>query len=139
MGAGWFLHSVTIAADNKATLDFPCNRWLDKSEDDKQIVRDLVPGPLPQSATPKTSTKPAETKPPTTPTTAATPSAVAPPTTAATPATPAAKVLDSDKKEIKVGGKVLYGGQHQGTVRFVGETKFAPGIVLCNIFILTSL
>ena len=137
MGAGWFLHSVTITADNKATLDFPCNRWLDKSEDDKQIVRDLVPGQLPQPATPKTpTTKPAETKPATTPTTAATPSVVAPPTTAATPA---AKVLDSDKKEIKAGSKVLYGGQHQGTVRFVGETKFAPGIVLCNIFILTAL
>jgi hypothetical protein len=60
LGAGWFLHSVTIAADNKATLDFPCNRWLDKAEDDKQIVRDLVPGQLPPPASTKTATKPVE-------------------------------------------------------------------------------
>jgi hypothetical protein len=48
-------------------------------------------------------------------------------------------VFDLDGKEIKLGSQVLFGGQHQGTVLFVGETKFAPGTVSCNIFILTSL
>lgn len=43
-GAGWHLRKVTV--ENLATgeiLEFECNRWFDKKEDDGAIERDLVP------------------------------------------------------------------------------------------------
>lgn len=43
-GAGWFLDNITITIQNphKEYL-FNCSRWLDKHEDDGQIIRDLAP------------------------------------------------------------------------------------------------
>ncbi|RDD42008.1 Lipoxygenase homology domain-containing protein 1 [Trichoplax sp. H2] len=41
-GAGWFLDKVVIKELNgEVSNEFPCNRWLSKSEDDGQIVREL--------------------------------------------------------------------------------------------------
>ncbi|XP_075875519.1 lipoxygenase homology domain-containing protein 1 [Nelusetta ayraudi] len=45
-GCGWFLDKVVVREDGQAeshAVEFPCNRWLDRSEDDGQIVRELVP------------------------------------------------------------------------------------------------
>lgn len=52
VGAGWFLASVCfiilkiipkVTINNaKGEWTFPCNRWLDKSQDDGQIVRELL-------------------------------------------------------------------------------------------------
>eukprot|EP01121_Diplochlamys_sp_Union-15-3_P013545 TRINITY_DN4215_c0_g1_i1.p1 TRINITY_DN4215_c0_g1~~TRINITY_DN4215_c0_g1_i1.p1 ORF type:complete len:964 (-),score=265.67 TRINITY_DN4215_c0_g1_i1:44-2935(-) len=45
VGSGWFLDKVTVS--NLTTGQqwfFPCGRWLDKDEDDKQIERELFPG-----------------------------------------------------------------------------------------------
>ncbi|KAJ8261234.1 hypothetical protein COCON_G00169570 [Conger conger] len=45
--AGWFLDWVEIDAPSVGQkLRFPCGRWLDKSEDDGAIVRDLYPAEL---------------------------------------------------------------------------------------------
>ena len=35
-GPGWFLDHVTVNG-----IDFPCNKWFDKKEDDGQIIREL--------------------------------------------------------------------------------------------------
>ncbi|XP_059845764.1 lipoxygenase homology domain-containing protein 1 [Hypanus sabinus] len=43
---GWFLDKVVVkeeGAPESQAVEFPCYRWLDKSEDDGQIVRELVP------------------------------------------------------------------------------------------------
>ncbi|XP_076005611.1 lipoxygenase homology domain-containing protein 1 [Genypterus blacodes] len=45
-GCGWFLDKVKVREEGQAdsqSIDFPCNRWLDRNEDDGQIVRELVP------------------------------------------------------------------------------------------------
>jgi hypothetical protein len=43
-GSGWFLDNIVVTAEstNKQWI-FNCGRWLDKGEDDGQIVRDLAP------------------------------------------------------------------------------------------------
>ena len=43
-GSGWFLDNIVVTAEttNKQWI-FNCSRWLDKGEDDGQIVRDLAP------------------------------------------------------------------------------------------------
>lgn len=38
---GWFLDSVTVYDRGRGVLEFPCNRWLAKDEDDKKIDRTL--------------------------------------------------------------------------------------------------
>ncbi|KAJ3604053.1 hypothetical protein NHX12_028794 [Muraenolepis orangiensis] len=45
-GCGWFLDKVLVREEGQAesqAVEFPCNRWLDRNEDDGQIVRELVP------------------------------------------------------------------------------------------------
>ncbi|XP_012725509.2 lipoxygenase homology domain-containing protein 1 isoform X1 [Fundulus heteroclitus] len=45
-GCGWFLDKVIVRQEGKAeaqAVEFPCNRWLDRNEDDGQITRELVP------------------------------------------------------------------------------------------------
>nr|XP_023838831.1 lipoxygenase homology domain-containing protein 1-like [Salvelinus alpinus] len=45
-GCGWFLDKVLVREEGQpesAAIEFPCNRWLDRNEDDGQIVRELVP------------------------------------------------------------------------------------------------
>ncbi|XP_063051831.1 lipoxygenase homology domain-containing protein 1 [Engraulis encrasicolus] len=45
-GCGWFLDKVLVREEGKTESEatvFPCNRWLDRGEDDGQIVRELVP------------------------------------------------------------------------------------------------
>ncbi|TNM89906.1 hypothetical protein fugu_004140 [Takifugu bimaculatus] len=45
-GCGWFLNKVIVREEGQAeahAVEFPCNRWLDRSEDDGQIVRELLP------------------------------------------------------------------------------------------------
>ncbi|XP_072243054.1 lipoxygenase homology domain-containing protein 1 [Leuresthes tenuis] len=45
-GCGWFLDKVIVREEGQAeahAVEFPCNRWLDRNEDDGQIVRELVP------------------------------------------------------------------------------------------------
>uniref|UniRef100_H3DGZ8 Lipoxygenase homology PLAT domains 1 n=1 Tax=Tetraodon nigroviridis TaxID=99883 RepID=H3DGZ8_TETNG len=45
-GCGWFLNKVVVREEGQAeahAVEFPCNRWLDRSEDDGQIVRELLP------------------------------------------------------------------------------------------------
>ncbi|XP_049618566.1 lipoxygenase homology domain-containing protein 1 isoform X3 [Syngnathus scovelli] len=45
-GCGWFLEKVVVREEGQAeanAIEFPCNRWLDRNEDDGQIVRELVP------------------------------------------------------------------------------------------------
>ncbi|KAI7798290.1 putative lipoxygenase homology domain-containing protein 1-like [Triplophysa rosa] len=45
-GCGWFLDKVVIREEGQAesqAVEFPCNRWFDRNEDDGQIVRELVP------------------------------------------------------------------------------------------------
>jgi hypothetical protein len=39
-GAGWHLKEVFVECNNKKFI-FPCNKWLDKKEDDGKIERDL--------------------------------------------------------------------------------------------------
>uniref|UniRef100_A0A3Q1F1I1 Lipoxygenase homology PLAT domains 1b n=1 Tax=Acanthochromis polyacanthus TaxID=80966 RepID=A0A3Q1F1I1_9TELE len=44
-GCGWFLDKVIVREEGQAeahAVEFPCN-WLDRNEDDGQIVRELVP------------------------------------------------------------------------------------------------
>ncbi|XP_072290031.1 lipoxygenase homology domain-containing protein 1 [Eucyclogobius newberryi] len=43
---GWFLDKVIVREEGQAeanAVEFPCARWLDRNEDDGQIVRELVP------------------------------------------------------------------------------------------------
>ncbi|XP_054895001.1 lipoxygenase homology domain-containing protein 1 [Poeciliopsis prolifica] len=45
-GCGWFLDKVIVREEGKAeahAVEFSCNRWLDRNEDDGQITRELVP------------------------------------------------------------------------------------------------
>ncbi|XP_075955406.1 lipoxygenase homology domain-containing protein 1 isoform X2 [Anarhichas minor] len=45
-GCGWFLDKVIVREEGQAeanAVEFPCKRWLDRNEDDGQIVRELVP------------------------------------------------------------------------------------------------
>ncbi|KAL2092882.1 hypothetical protein ACEWY4_012680 [Coilia grayii] len=45
-GCGWFLDKVLVREEGMTESEavvFPCNRWLDRGEDDGQIVRELVP------------------------------------------------------------------------------------------------
>ncbi|KAF7667477.1 hypothetical protein LDENG_00061370 [Lucifuga dentata] len=45
-GCSWFLDKVVVREEGQAetqAVEFPCNRWLDRNEDDGQIVRELVP------------------------------------------------------------------------------------------------
>nr|XP_015194523.1 PREDICTED: lipoxygenase homology domain-containing protein 1 isoform X1 [Lepisosteus oculatus] len=45
-GCGWFLDKVVVREEGKPeteATEFPCYRWLDRNEDDGQIVRELVP------------------------------------------------------------------------------------------------
>nr|XP_057926865.1 lipoxygenase homology domain-containing protein 1 isoform X2 [Doryrhamphus excisus] len=45
-GCGWFLDKIIVREEGQAetqAIEFPCNRWLDRNEDDGQIVRELVP------------------------------------------------------------------------------------------------
>ncbi|KAG9266056.1 lipoxygenase homology domain-containing protein 1 [Astyanax mexicanus] len=45
-GCGWFLDKVLIREEGQpeaSSVEFPCLRWLDRNEDDGQIVRELVP------------------------------------------------------------------------------------------------
>ncbi|XP_063957148.1 lipoxygenase homology domain-containing protein 1-like [Lytechinus pictus] len=44
-GAGWFLDKVVVIEEgkSKSQVVFPCQRWLDRDEDDGLIVRELVP------------------------------------------------------------------------------------------------
>ncbi|KAG9270638.1 lipoxygenase homology domain-containing protein 1-like [Astyanax mexicanus] len=45
-GCGWFLDKVMVREEGQTesqAVEFPCNRWLDRNEDDGQIVRELVP------------------------------------------------------------------------------------------------
>uniref|UniRef100_A0AAQ5YJ88 PLAT domain-containing protein n=1 Tax=Amphiprion ocellaris TaxID=80972 RepID=A0AAQ5YJ88_AMPOC len=45
-GCGWFLDKVMVREEGQpesAATEFPCFRWLDRNEDDGQIVRELVP------------------------------------------------------------------------------------------------
>lgn len=45
MAAGWKLDQVTVEVPSRGEKHiFPCNRWLDATEDDKKIERELVPG-----------------------------------------------------------------------------------------------
>lgn len=44
LAAGWKLDQVTVEVPSRNEKHvFPCNRWLDTSEDDQKIERDLVP------------------------------------------------------------------------------------------------
>uniref|UniRef100_A0A8C7S9W1 Lipoxygenase homology domains 1b n=1 Tax=Oncorhynchus mykiss TaxID=8022 RepID=A0A8C7S9W1_ONCMY len=45
-GCGWYLEKVMVREEGQAesqVVEFPCGRWLDRNEDDGQIVRELVP------------------------------------------------------------------------------------------------
>ncbi|XP_039606557.1 lipoxygenase homology domain-containing protein 1-like [Polypterus senegalus] len=45
-GCGWFLDKVVVREEGQPetqAIEFPCYRWLDRNEDDGQIVRELVP------------------------------------------------------------------------------------------------
>uniref|UniRef100_A0A667Z1M9 Lipoxygenase homology PLAT domains 1 n=1 Tax=Myripristis murdjan TaxID=586833 RepID=A0A667Z1M9_9TELE len=44
-GCGWYLDKVLIREEGQPetmAIEFPCDRWLDRNEDDGQIVRELV-------------------------------------------------------------------------------------------------
>ncbi|PAA87710.1 hypothetical protein BOX15_Mlig005461g1 [Macrostomum lignano] len=47
IGSGWHLEKVEIrrftAGNSSITYVFPCNRWLARDEEDREIVRELVP------------------------------------------------------------------------------------------------
>ena len=44
VGPGWFLDRILIEDINAHHIyEFPCNKWLAKDEDDKQIARVLFP------------------------------------------------------------------------------------------------
>jgi len=45
IGSGWFLDKIFVLNEtSKQRWTFPCNRWLDKKEDDGQTQRTLTPG-----------------------------------------------------------------------------------------------
>ncbi|KAL3842214.1 hypothetical protein ACJMK2_020253, partial [Sinanodonta woodiana] len=45
IGAAWHLNYIEVEdLGTKKTYHFPCNRWLSKSDDDKQILRELTCG-----------------------------------------------------------------------------------------------
>ena len=47
MGAGWFLDRIDVRSELSGKgFSFPCNRWLDKNEDDGEIARDLFAEPM---------------------------------------------------------------------------------------------
>lgn len=42
LGSSWHLSEINIEdLKTNQKFQFPCNRWLSKSEDDKQLVREL--------------------------------------------------------------------------------------------------
>lgn len=43
MGSGWHLKQVAIQKENGQSYEFPCDRWLDRNEDDGLIERELFP------------------------------------------------------------------------------------------------
>ncbi|CAL1540467.1 unnamed protein product [Lymnaea stagnalis] len=62
-GSGWHLDKVEVrrlheTGKGSITYSFPCNRWLDKNEDDKAIEREL----LPEKAVKEILSKDGETK-----------------------------------------------------------------------------
>lgn len=47
MGAGWFLDRIDVRSELTGKgWSFPCNRWLDKNEDDGEIARELFAEPM---------------------------------------------------------------------------------------------
>ncbi|XP_014324136.2 lipoxygenase homology domain-containing protein 1 [Xiphophorus maculatus] len=45
-GCGWYLDKVLVREEGQpesSATEFPCFRWLDRNEDDGQIIRELVP------------------------------------------------------------------------------------------------
>ncbi|XP_078530890.1 lipoxygenase homology domain-containing protein 1 isoform X2 [Lissotriton helveticus] len=45
-GCGWYLSKVVVREDGQPetqAVEFPCDRWFDRNEDDGHIVRELVP------------------------------------------------------------------------------------------------
>ncbi|XP_056399217.1 lipoxygenase homology domain-containing protein 1 isoform X2 [Hyla sarda] len=45
-GCGWYLDKVVVKEEGKPeteAIEFPCNRWFDRNEDDGHIIRELVP------------------------------------------------------------------------------------------------
>ncbi|KAE8636810.1 hypothetical protein XENTR_v10003144 [Xenopus tropicalis] len=45
-GCGWYMDKVVVREDGKPeteAIEFPCNRWFDRNEDDGHIIRELVP------------------------------------------------------------------------------------------------
>eukprot|EP00795_Rhopilema_esculentum_P013094 gene13095-3880_t len=42
LAAGWYLDKVVVEDGEGKTYEFPCNRWLSKTEDDGKISRDLL-------------------------------------------------------------------------------------------------
>jgi len=45
LGPGWFLDKIFVLNQvSKERWTFPCNRWLDRNEDDHKIERLLIPG-----------------------------------------------------------------------------------------------
>ncbi|PIK54821.1 putative lipoxygenase-likey domain-containing protein 1-like [Apostichopus japonicus] len=44
-GSGWFLDKIIVSevGDKDSEIIFPCNRWLDRDEDDGLTVRELLP------------------------------------------------------------------------------------------------
>lgn len=50
-GSGWFLDNVVVTNEKTGKeWVFNCGRWLDKTEDDKAIVRTLVATSAPPSS-----------------------------------------------------------------------------------------
>ncbi|XP_073445861.1 lipoxygenase homology domain-containing protein 1 isoform X1 [Dendrobates tinctorius] len=45
-GCGWYMDKVVVKEEGKPeteAIEFPCNRWFDRNEDDGHIIRELVP------------------------------------------------------------------------------------------------
>lgn len=42
-GSGWFLDNIVVSKEDGKEWVFNCGKWLDKGEDDGQIIRDLAP------------------------------------------------------------------------------------------------
>ncbi|XP_072269601.1 lipoxygenase homology domain-containing protein 1 [Pyxicephalus adspersus] len=45
-GCGWYLDKVLVKEEGKTeteAIEFPCDRWFDRNEDDGHIIRELVP------------------------------------------------------------------------------------------------
>ncbi|XP_068933675.1 lipoxygenase homology domain-containing protein 1 isoform X3 [Petaurus breviceps papuanus] len=45
-GSGWYLERVLVREEGQTESDnveFPCNRWLDRDQDDGQLIRELLP------------------------------------------------------------------------------------------------